>query len=251
MRLAPIGQLAPTLLDFSTSSDVQEWARGTVIDAVGTDYNTGSGTANWGQARLMYVSNVSSAILPGFICVYDRLFHIFATQAAATVANTGEQAFVTVTNFAVGSTTEQFGWILISGITPVKYSVAATTGSVYAGTAGTATPTAAAGAQLLGVDCKIAAVTTFTRSGSTKTGSSKVVFGNVGGMYPGQAISGTGIPASSVISSLDTDGRTVNIGSAVGTLVTATAAGTVTCTMTNTGYGICLWNNAIIQGQIT
>lgn len=251
MRLAPIGALAPSLLDFSASSDVQEMARGTVIDAVGTDYSTASSVGNWGQCRLMYVSSISTAILPGYVCVYDRRFNLYSASSGATVANSGQSMFIALSNFALGSTTEQFGWILISGVCPVKYSVAATAGAVYVGTSGQCTPTAAAGAQLLNADCKITGAAAFTRSGTTKTGSSRVAFGTVVGMYPGQAISGTGIPASSVISSLDPSGTGVYIGSAIGTLVVATASATVTCTMTNTGYGICLWNSPSVQSQIT
>jgi murein DD-endopeptidase MepM/ murein hydrolase activator NlpD len=70
-------------------------------------------------------------------------------------------------------------------------------------------------------------------------------------MYPGQAISGTGIPASSVISSLDASGTDIIIGSAVGTPVNATATGTVTATLTNTGYGIVQVLSPTFQSQIT
>lgn len=114
-----------------------------------------------------------------------------------------------------------------------------------------ATPTAAAGVQILNARCLIAAAATFTRQGTTRSGSSRVRFGNVGGMFVGQAISGTGIPASSVISAIDSDGTSVIIGSAVGTPVNATASGTVTVTMTNTGFGICQVDSPTFQSQIT
>ncbi len=244
MRLAP-SMLSPRLLDFSVSDDVREWAAGTVLDAVGTDYDTTANVSNWGNAEIVYVSSVgAAAIIPGTIVVLDKNFRIAPT--AASEANTGRPVLIALTNFAIGSTTEQYGWAMRSGMCPVKYSVAATAGAVYGGTAGVATPTAAAGVQLLNARCITAAVATFTRSGS-----SVVKFSNVAGMYVGQAISGTGIPASSVISAIDPNGTWVIIGSAIGTPVTATATATVTCTMTNTGYGICQIDRACFQSQIT
>ena len=249
MRLSPLTALAPRLMDFSVSDDVQEIQLGTYIEATGTDYDTTANVSNWGIAELIYVRNVGVAILPGTLVVLDKNFS--ATATAASEANTGRPVFVAVTNFAVGSTTPQYGWVARRGIVPVRYSVAATAGRVFGGTAGVATPTAAVGVQILNAICLTAAAATFTRAGVTRTGSSAVRFSTVAGMYVGQAISGTGIPGSSVISAIDSDGRTVTIGSAVGTPVNATASGTPTCTMTNTGFGICQIDYPHFQGQIT
>jgi hypothetical protein len=250
MRLAPIDVLGPKLLDFSTSSDVKNFGLGTPIQAAGTDYDTTSNVANWGVAELVYVSSVgAAAIIPGTLVVLDKNFRITAT--AASEANTGRPVYVVLTAFQIGSTTEQYGWVLRKGICPIKYAVAATVGAVYGGTAGLATPTAAAGVQILNARCLIAAVSTFTRSGKTQTGSSRVRFSNVGGMYVGQAISGTGIPASSVISAIDSNGTDVIIGSAIGTPVAATGTASVTVTLTNTGYGICQVDSPTFQSQIT
>jgi len=250
MRLAIVDAVGPKLLDFSLSDDVKEMALGTPFGAVGTDYDTTANVANWGACEVMYVSSNGAAVItPGTIVVLDKNFRISAT--AASEANTGRPVYVTLTNFQIGSTTEQYGWVLRAGVCPVQYSVAATTGNVYGGTAGKATPTAAAGVQILNARCLIAGASTFTRAGTTRTGSSKVRFPSVAGMYVGQAISGTGVPASSVISSIDTNGTDVIIGSAIGTPVVATASGTVTVTLTNTGYGICQIDRPVFQGQIT
>lgn len=251
MRLAPISLLGPKTLDFSVSDDVQEMALGTIVEAAGTDYDTTANVSNWGMAELVYVANASVAILPGTLCVVDKNFRVVASAVAATEANTGKPVFVALTNFAAGSTTVQYGWVLRRGVAPVRYSVAATAGRVFAGTAGVATPTAAAGAQILNAQCLVAAASTFTRTGRTQTGSSRVKFSNVGGMYVGQAISGTGIPGASVISAIDPNGTDVVIGSAVGTPVNATASGSVTVTLTNTGFGICQLDYPFYQGQIT
>ena len=254
MRLAPIGIVGPALLNFDTSvddGDYHDMALGTVTEAVGTSYETTANVANWGNAELVWVENVSVAITPGTVCVMDKNFRVVASAAAASQVNTGQPVYIALTNFAAGSTTAQHGWVLRKGICPVQFSVAATTGRVYAGTAGKLTPTQANGAQLLNATTLIAGASTFTRSCSTLSGSSRVTFANQNGMYIGQAISGTGIPASSVISSLDPDGRTVVIGSAIGTAVNATATGLVTATMTNTGYGIVqIENGCCFQTQV-
>jgi hypothetical protein len=250
MRLAPIDVLGPRLLDFSTSDDVKEMALGTPIQAVGTDYDTTANVANWGSAELLYVGFVgAAAILPGTLVVLDKNFRIAAT--AASEANTGRPVYVALTNFQIGSTTEQFGYVLRKGITPVRYSVAATAGNVYGGTAGVATPTPAAGVQVLNARCLIAAAATFTKQITTQVASSRVRVPNVAGVYIGQAISGTGIPASSVVSAIDPGGLFIVIGSAVGTPVNATATGVVTGTFTNTGFGICQVDSPTFQSQIT
>jgi hypothetical protein len=250
MRLAPIDNIAPSLLDFSLSSDVKKMAPGTQVQATGTDFETTANVPNWGVATLLYVSsNGASTITPGTIINLDKNFRISAT--AASEANTGRPVYVTLTNFQIGSTTEQYGWVMRQGICPVQYSVAATAGNVYGGSAGKATPTAAAGVQILNARCLIAAGSTFTRNGTTRTGSSKVRLPGMGGIYVGIAISGTGIPALSVVSSIDPNGVDVVIGSAIGVPVNATATGVVTVTFTHTGYGICQVDSPSFQTQIT
>lgn len=252
MRLSPLDNAGPRLLDFSVSDTEKRMQLGTIVPATGTDYDTTANVANWGQAELIYVSSVqAAAILPGTILVQDKNFRVAPSAAAATQANTGQPLLVAVTNFAVGSTVEQYGWALRRGVAPVRFGVAATVGRVFAGAAGVATPTAAAGVQLLNAQTLIAGASTFTRLATTKNGQSRVFFSSVAGMYPGQAISGTGIPASSVISSIDPSGTYVVIGSAVGTPVNATATGSVTATMTNTNYGIVQWDYPFFQGQIS
>lgn len=250
MRLALLDVVGPRLLDFSVSDDVQEMARGTMSQAAGTDFDTTANVSNWGACEIMYASSVGAAVvLPGTLVVLDKNFRI--TPTAASEANSGRPVYVALTNFQIGSTTEQFGWILRAGMCPVRYSVAATAGPVYGGTAGLATPTPAIGVQILNARCITAAVATFTRAAVTRNGSSQVKMGNVGGVFVGQAVSGTGIPASSVVSAINPDGTSFIIGSAIGTPVVATATGNPTLTFTNTGYGICQIDRPTFQSQIT
>src|SRR5580765_6281219 len=146
MRLAPLGQATPRLLDFSTSDSELKWQRGTILSATATDINFSSGVPNWGEAELIYVGYIGAAVvLPGTLCSMVANFRFNVTAVAATVANTGAPVYVALTNFQAGNTTTQYGWLLRSGVCPVRYAVAATTGRMFAGTAGLATPTAAAG----------------------------------------------------------------------------------------------------------
>lgn len=249
MRLAPTTALGPKLLDFNASDDVMEMVPGTVIHAAGTDYSTTSNVPNWGLCELIYVrSTSSSTFIPGRLLHLDKDFTILDMP---NTANTGRPVYVSLTNWAAGNTTTQYGWVLRSGTCPVSFSTAATAGAMYFNAAGQAQPGAAAGKQLLNATCLIAATGSFTRTVQTVNGSSRVKLSGVAGVFTGQAVSGTGIPASSVVSSVDASGREIVIGSAIGTPVAATATGSVTATFTHTGYGICHVDRACVQGQIT
>jgi hypothetical protein len=191
----------------------------------------------------MYVfSTGAAAIVPGTPVVVDKDFVI---TALATTANTGRPVYVTVSRFEIGSTTRQGGWVMVCGITPVTFSVAATAGAVYGGTAGNFTPTAAAGRQILNATTLIAAATAFTRTVTTQNGSKVLRVARSNGMFIGQAVSGTGVAASSTVASIDPSGTSVILNNA------CTASGTVTGTFTPTGFGIVHLNNAFVQGQIT
>lgn len=249
MRLAPVSGVTGTLLNFGDSSDTAKVNVGSVMEAAATDgLDTTTNVANWGQCELLYVRYTgSSVLLPGRLVTVD---HTHAISDLANTAGLGQSCFVTLSRFTAGNTTTQYGWVLASGVAPVQYAVAATTGIVYIGGAGQATPTQANGKQVNNARCVVAAASTFTRSVTTTNGSSSVKVARVTGVYVGQAISGTGIPASSVVSSIDASGTSFVIGSAVGTPVSATATGTVTGTFTNTGYGIVQFQRPFAQGQV-
>jgi enoyl-CoA hydratase len=68
----------------------------------------------------------------------------------------------------VSSTNPLFGWVMRSGLGLVQYAVAATVGAVYSGGAGQATPTAAAGRQILNATCLTAATGTITKTAQTQ-----------------------------------------------------------------------------------
>lgn len=253
MRLSPMTGLTGALLDFSTSDDFpvtstgwvnggsNPFTPGAIIIAAPTDgLDTTAGVANWAASELMYAFNTGVAVPNGTLVTIDKDFNI---TAAASTANLGKPIYVALTNFSVGSTTRQGGWIMLSGVAPVTFSVAATVGAVFLGTAGNATPAAAAGKQLLSAQTIIAAGTAFTRSIKTINGSKRIEVSNTKGIFIGQTIGGTGI--ASTVASIDPSGI------AFSTAAAATASGTVTGTFTPTGYGIVQFNRMFSQGQIT
>lgn len=261
MRLAPTFGVG-TLIDFGGSVDYtttgggtsgyEGVAPGTIVACTPTTgVETTTSVPNWGVGEAMFVLNTaSSTFIPG------TLVHIDKNFAISTVPNTGltgRPVYITLSNFSAGDVTTQGGWVLSRGVAPVKYAVAATAGAMYiSATAGNATPTnPTGGKQIVNATCLIAAAGSFTRTVQTRTGSSQLQVNNVSGLYPGLAISGGGIPASSVISSIDPGGQFIIIGSAIGTPVNATASAAVTGTFTHTGYGIVQVNNPFVQGSIT
>jgi len=247
MRLAVVsGPLTGQPLDFSTSDDLSN--TGTVINglsnaiqlgaqfnAAGIDgINTTAGVANWGLSELVYVRNNSTAIPNGSLVHLDKDFNI---SLVPNTGLTGRPVYVTLTNFALGSTTAQGGWVMRSGMCPVLYAVAATAGAVYvSATPGSATPTNPTGQKQIGnAWCLIPVATTFTRSGTVRNAGNQVRVSNTSGIFVGQTVSTAGntpIPTSTEISAIDPSGQFFTINN------NAVASGTATCTFTMTGYGI-------------
>jgi hypothetical protein len=236
MRFAPQNTVADPI-GFYPGEAVQSLPLGSRVVGNSYDYNATAGVINGGGAEFLYVKAVATHG-PGTLVSVDKDWNILATPATA---NTGRPAYVTISDFTA---TNCYGWIMVSGMCPIKTSVAATVGPVFVGTAGLVTPTAAAGKALLGATCLVAASATFTKSGKTKKGSKFIEVADVGGLYPGLVPSGTGI-AAGTIESIDPGGTGFS-NSAV-----ATATGTVTVTFTHTGYGIFHIDHPHVQGQIT
>lgn len=255
MRLASTSLVTGSLIDFSPSDPYvltgssstggyTGIAPGTVIEASPTDgIDLGANVPNAIGSEVVWVLNTSSSTFG-----VGRWVHIDKNGSILDVpatANTGRPCYVCLSSFTAGNVTPQGGWVMRSGICPALFSVAATAGPVYRGTAGNATPTAAAGSQILNATTLIAAASAFTRSVKTQTGSAIVQMSRVNGIFPGIAISGTGIPGGATVIAVDPSGTAVTISA------NATATGTVTGTFTPTGFGIVHINRPFIQGQIT
>lgn len=224
--------------DFFAPDTIQRHPLGEKITAV---------DSYWGTGSFVYIKS-TDAILKGSLVVVDEL------GQGTLLPNNANQGFsfgVAMNNMASGT----FGWMQVEGTAVYKTNatVAADT-AIGIGAAGIA-GTNSAGKQLLGVRNRRAATATKTFTATTITNSSTlVVAGGFDGAFLGMALSGTGIPASTVVAALDPDGRRIYMGSAVGTVgdKTATASGSITLTGTYTGYGAgVLGSWPVAQGAIS
>jgi|KBSMisStandDraft_5_1062788.scaffolds.fasta_scaffold12093_6 hypothetical protein len=223
--------------DWFTPDTTQRHVLGTKVVAV---------DPYWGLGTFMYIKS-ADAILKGSLVMWDETFN------GALLPNTANQGFplaVAMAPMASGV----YGWVQLEGraVYKTNATVAADTaiGITAAGIAGTL----AAGKQLVGVRNRVAATGTTTVTALTQNGTN-VLYCAKGydGFFLGMALSGTGIPASTVVAGLDPDGRRIYTGSAIGTFgdKNSTATGSITLTGTYTGYGSGVINYPYAQGAIT
>lgn len=199
----------------------------------------------WGWGEFVYGKS-SGALTPRTLCVLDELFN------AVGVPNAALQGFPLCVCMGSMATLE-FGWFMTDGLTPIKATATvaadAALGITGVGTVGANT----AGKQVVGVRNRLAQTATKTFANTqTYNGQGYVDTNGYDGLFLGAALSGTSIPASTVVARLDPDGRRVFLGSAPETFdKTATATGSITLTGTWTGFSVALIQSPFAQGAIT
>lgn len=200
----------------------------------------------WGLGTFMYIKS-ADAILKGSLVMFDESYN------GALLPSTALQGFpfgVAMAPMASGT----YGWIQLEGRAVYKTNATVAADTAIAVAAAGIAGTLAAGKQLVNVRNRIAATGTKTFTANTQNGTN-VLFCPSGydGAFLGMALSGTGIPASTVIAGLDPDGKRIYTGSAIGTFgdKNSTATGQITLTGTYTGYGSGVINNPFAQGAIT
>jgi len=185
----------------------------------------------WGGGRFMYVKS-NDAILKGSIVTWDEQYTGVLLPSAVTQ---GFSWGVSMAPAAAGT----YCWIQLSGRAVYKTNATVAADGVMAIAAAGILGGTATGKQVVGIRNRKAATGTETVTAGTKTGSNvlKCVNG-YDGLFLGMALSGTGIPASTVVAKLLPDGLTVLMGTSIGTAdKLATADGSITVTGTYTGYG--------------
>lgn len=233
--ITPFAGMQPAENYFDADT-TQRHPLGLVVDAV---------DPYWGYGRFMYIKS-NDAILKGSLVIWN------GTYQGVLLPNTANQGFPFGVAYAPMSS-GKYGWIQVAGQAVYKTNATvAADAAIGIGAAGIA-GTNSAGKQMLGVRNLVAATGTVTGTATTQTDSSKLVFANgYDGFALGLALTGTGIPASTVVAKMLSDGKTILMGSAIGTVdKVATATGTITATGTFTGYGVGMLNNPIAQGAIT
>jgi len=193
----------------------------------------------WGAGKFMYVES-GAAILKGSLVVWDETFTAALMPSAVT------QGFpwgVAMAPMASGT----FGWIQLEGRVVYKTNATVAADGVVAIAAAGILGATATGKQLIGVRNRKAATGTESILNVNTILGSGVLFapGGYDGLFLGAALSGTGIPASSIVVKLGADGKTIYCGTTIGGAADklATATGTITLTATYTGYGSGLINN--------
>lgn len=198
----------------------------------------------WGEGEFIYIKSVA-AILKGSLVMWNGSFN---GDLLPSTAGQGFPFGVAMAPMASGT----YGWIQVSGRCVYKTNATVAADTAVAVAAAGIAGTLANGKQLLGTRNVVAATGTVTVTASTTNGSGKLVTSGYDGFFIGMALSGTGIPASTVVAKLDPDGCTIYTGSAIGTLgdKNATASGSITLTGTYTGYGSGIINYPCAQGQV-
>ena len=198
----------------------------------------------WGLGVFMYVKS-TDAILKGSVVIWDESYN---TVLVPNTANQGFPLGVAMAPMASGT----FGWVQRSGRAVYKTNATVAADTAIGITAAGILGTLAAGKQVLGCRNRVAATGTKTVTAQTAINSSVVTTAGYDGFFLGMALSGTGVPASTVVAKLDPDGRTIYMGSAIGTIdKLATASGSITLTGTYTGFGSGLIGFPVAQGAIT
>lgn len=200
----------------------------------------------WGFGEFMYTVS-GDAVIKGSLVVWDF------SNSLVLLPSTTLQGFpfgVAMAPMASGV----YGWILLAGLAVYKTSATVAADANVAIAAAGVVGASATGKQLVGVrNQKAATATTAITLVGTQSGNGILSTKGYDGWFLGMALSGTGIPASTVVAALGADGRTVYTGSAIGTLgdKNSTVTGTATITGTYTGYGAGQINHPFAQGAIT
>lgn len=235
---APLNPIAGSqpFNDWFTPDTTQRFVLGTRVMAV---------DPYWGFGEFMYTLSADT-VLKGSLVMWN------ATSGLTLLPSTTLQGFPFGTAMAPMAS-GVYGWIQVAGLLVYKTNATVAADAAIAVAAAGIAGTNAAGKQLVGVRNLRAATATVTVTAGTQSGNGILTTSGYDGFFLGLALSGTGIPASTVVAGLSPDGRTIYTGSAIGTLgdKNSTATGSITLTGTYTGYGAGQANHPFAQGAIT
>lgn len=207
----------------------------------------------YGGREFIFARSASAIVRTGSVValvpVFDTELGQWSWEATLcpTTANLGRVIAVSVRPVADNA----FGQFCVSGLVPVWCAATLAAGAAI-GISGTVPGQAAAnsaGHQILGALVAAPAATAIVRSGNTRAGSTTITLNSTDGLFIDMSVTGTGIPAGSVITGLDSNGRFLEIDNA------ATASGQVSLSfaMAATGliHNLVMINRPNTQGAIT
>lgn len=196
----------------------------------------------FGYGEFIYSSLASGTMAVGRVVQWNAAYAIVDNP---NTAGQGRPVGITRSKFDATAGVA-YGWVQRVGVVPVQSGTIAATGPLYFSAAGTATTTLTAGKQILSATVLQIPTFNFTRQVTTKAGSPRIVVADLSGMFPGMAVSGTGIPGGATILSLESGSNNAFTLSA-----NATAMGSPTGTFTYTGFGQVQLDYPFCQGNIT
>lgn len=233
-------------------------------------------STNYGGPRIMETDTVQNFTFGTRVRAFDPLMgfgeFIYLQGVASTVAGsvvnynpfTGATTLnvpADITNLPIAiavapTVASLFGWYQVAGTAVVANNATAAAGKPFLVGTGTISSTSTTGRQLLNSVIATANGSTFTKTGTTRNGSTEIFFSNLDGVFVGCPISGTGVGAASVVAAgfnNSPNARNSSAGSASSLIssVASTADGTVTVTFTRTNFSVLYGQNYCTQGAIT
>lgn len=189
---------------------------------------------------------VSTAVKVGNVAVWDSAYSYVAVPSTAAL---GQPVAISLSSVPSNASNVQYGWFVISGTYVVASAASITAATAaYIGTAGLITGSQANGKQILNIKTQVAATTTVVKTAQLLGGNVNIKVTNTDGWFVGAAITGTGIPASTVISTIDQNNNMVTLNNA------PTAGGSVSITATyndgTTYWNVCTVDRPFAQGQV-
>lgn len=199
----------------------------------------------WGTGVFIYLKS-NDAVLKGSVVMWDESFNAALLPSAVT------QGFPFAIAMAPAASGTYF-WAQHTGRAVYKTNATVAADGVLAIAAAGILGATATGKQVLGIRNRVSATGTVTVSVGTQTNTGTLLAQKgYDGFFLGTALSGTGIPSSTVVAGLDPDGKRIYMGSAIGTFdKVATATGQVTLTGTYTGYGSGILNRPSCMQIVT
>lgn len=206
----------------------------------------------WGTGEFIY-ARANGAIRTFGLCQLNPAFNstdnrwYYEVTEAASTANLGRMLCVAMKAMV----DNDYGWFQISGLCPINSNAAVAADTTFGVAAAGQGGANAAGKQV--VNARIVGASTITvaktncitRQAITTT----LEVHNSDGWFVGAYLSGTGVGAAAIVSSISPDGRTVTMSVAS----TAVISGTVTATYNNATifYNVAHLNRPFSQGAIT
>jgi hypothetical protein len=200
----------------------------------------------WGGLECIRLSvPASTAVRVGTL---STLTNTFGFVAVPNTANLGQSVAASLNDIPSNATYVQYAWFVIGGRYPLLSGASVAADTAFGITAAGSVGAIAAGKEILNARIQLAATTTVVKTNvNAVSGSPTIRVSNSDGWFVGLAITGTGIPASTSIGSIDASGTLVGmVQTGTTTAQNATATGSVSVTGTYND-ATRFWNVATMQ----